>query len=422
MKKILYSAMILSLAFAGSCKKETPGEEEKSGEEIIPVENITLNQAIASLLVGDTLRLVPTIHPTNATNDTISWASSDTTVATVENGLVTAKWFGQTTITVTTKDGNKTATCVITTDFKPGEHPTLTTDAIQSAYPAPDQQYFLKGEHPNGFIKLTSNYGFLFTGTATTIKVRLRSEANETLINTTWNANDFSISWIQPDLNNNTLYTLELVSVSNGSEETVIWSYDFRTSMFNTFAEKMAQLTVTSAQIVSILYMGNARLISGNMSAQEGFDEVDIVGTDYTQNKPLIIVRSAMTDSFFINRIYPMLYEHYPFDGAVTYSREEGQSIIPDWDIIKRTIYDYGTLAPFPWVHYLGRTYYEDYYAAWVQVAQASQTVRDKYLHLFNSGFPILPRGADYDLNFAYTLPNGVVTDTTVQKTFAVLP
>ena len=81
---------------------------------IIPVSSVTLNISDTVLLVGNTLTLAATVLPENATNKTVSWTSSVPTVATVNNGTVTAIAVGTTTITVTTQDGNKTATCEIT--------------------------------------------------------------------------------------------------------------------------------------------------------------------------------------------------------------------------------------------------------------------------------------------------------------------
>ena len=64
---------------------------------------------------GDTQTLTATISPSNATNKSVTWSSSNTSVATVSSsGLVTAKAAGSTTITVKTNDGNKTATCAVT--------------------------------------------------------------------------------------------------------------------------------------------------------------------------------------------------------------------------------------------------------------------------------------------------------------------
>ena len=85
---------------------------------IAKVSNISLNKTSASLTEGDTLTLTATITPSNATNKNVTWKSSNTSVAKVSNGVVTALKAGSTTITVTTEDGAKTATCQVTVNAK----------------------------------------------------------------------------------------------------------------------------------------------------------------------------------------------------------------------------------------------------------------------------------------------------------------
>ena len=75
-----------------------------------------MNHTEKSLKVDENLNLVATVAPDNATNKTVTWKSSNEDVAIVENGVVTAKKEGTATITVTTVDGNKTATCEITVE------------------------------------------------------------------------------------------------------------------------------------------------------------------------------------------------------------------------------------------------------------------------------------------------------------------
>jgi len=80
----------------------------------IAVTGVTLDQSSLTMSVGGTAPLVPTVEPSNATNKNVSWTSSNNSVATVSNGTVTAVAPGSATITVTTADGNKTATCAVT--------------------------------------------------------------------------------------------------------------------------------------------------------------------------------------------------------------------------------------------------------------------------------------------------------------------
>ncbi len=80
----------------------------------VNVTGVSLNKTTTTLQVGKTTTLTATVTPNNATNKDVIWTSSNDAVATVENGVVTAKSAGTATITVTTEDGQKTATCVVT--------------------------------------------------------------------------------------------------------------------------------------------------------------------------------------------------------------------------------------------------------------------------------------------------------------------
>ena len=79
------------------------------------VTGVTLDKTTADLDVGATLKLVPTITPADASIKTVTWTSSKKDVATVDSdGKVTGIAPGTATITVTTKDGGKTASCTVT--------------------------------------------------------------------------------------------------------------------------------------------------------------------------------------------------------------------------------------------------------------------------------------------------------------------
>ena len=79
------------------------------------VTKVTLDKTTATIKVGSTAQLTATISPSKAANKNVTWSSSDTAVATVsDTGLVTAVAPGTATVTVTTADGGKTATCAVT--------------------------------------------------------------------------------------------------------------------------------------------------------------------------------------------------------------------------------------------------------------------------------------------------------------------
>ena len=91
----------------------------------VNVTGITLSQTEAAVTIGgETLTLTATVAPDDATDKTVTWTSSDESVVTVVDGVVTAVAAGTATITVTTTDGAKTATCNVT----------VTTPSVETLY------------------------------------------------------------------------------------------------------------------------------------------------------------------------------------------------------------------------------------------------------------------------------------------------
>ena len=78
------------------------------------MESVTLNQSSLELKTGDNTTLTATVNPESATNKDVTWISDKPEIAAVEGGTVTAKAEGTATITVTTIDGGKIATCKVT--------------------------------------------------------------------------------------------------------------------------------------------------------------------------------------------------------------------------------------------------------------------------------------------------------------------
>ena len=81
-----------------------------------PINGITLDQTVATLTEGETLTLKATVSPDDATDKTVTWSTSDASVATVADGVVTAVAAG--TATITAKAGEHSATCVVTVTRK----------------------------------------------------------------------------------------------------------------------------------------------------------------------------------------------------------------------------------------------------------------------------------------------------------------
>ena len=80
----------------------------------VPVTGVRLSQNQAVIYEGSTMTLTATVIPENATYRTVTWSSSNSNVASVNNGVVSALSPGTATITVRTDEGGFTATCAVT--------------------------------------------------------------------------------------------------------------------------------------------------------------------------------------------------------------------------------------------------------------------------------------------------------------------
>lgn len=120
---LLYTCMLTVLL---GCGKE-PENEPTPSDGNVPVQSVSLNHTTLTLEQGQNSVLKATVSPSNATKQAVQWTSDNTSVATVNEGLVTALKAGTAKITVKTDDGGKTATCTVT--VKASTTPSVTNEA-----------------------------------------------------------------------------------------------------------------------------------------------------------------------------------------------------------------------------------------------------------------------------------------------------
>lgn len=112
--------------------------------------SVSLNYSSCTMNVGNTKQLYATVYPTNATNKTVSWSSSNSQVVSVSSsGRLTAKAPGVATITAKTSNG-KTRTCQVT--VKGVE----ITGTLLFRYPTVGDVYYLSAKaYPSNTSKFT---------------------------------------------------------------------------------------------------------------------------------------------------------------------------------------------------------------------------------------------------------------------------
>lgn len=152
--------------------------------EDVAVENVTLDKSVSEVEVGNTVELTATVTPEDATDKTVTWESSDTTVATVANGVVTALAAGTATITVKTTDGEKTASCEVTVKAVP-----VKTDydiSTENVEITADGEYTVTGSTTSNSIKIAD--GVTAKITLKNVSIKLSGG------NGSWNISDISVA------------------------------------------------------------------------------------------------------------------------------------------------------------------------------------------------------------------------------------
>lgn len=92
----------------------------------VAVTGVSLNTNALNLVTGGSDSLIATVAPNDATNKNVTWSTSNSSVATVADGVVTAVSAGNASITVTTVDGGYTASCTVTVSAPVAYYPSGT--------------------------------------------------------------------------------------------------------------------------------------------------------------------------------------------------------------------------------------------------------------------------------------------------------
>jgi formylglycine-generating enzyme required for sulfatase activity len=127
-------------------------------DEPVAVTGVSLNMATLSLVEGGTGTLTAVITPSNATNQNVTWSSSNPAAATVANGVVSAAAAGTATITVTTEDGGFTANCTVTVTPPPGTQSIHTISGVTVPFRYVPGGSFQRDSDPLNVSVITQGY------------------------------------------------------------------------------------------------------------------------------------------------------------------------------------------------------------------------------------------------------------------------
>ncbi len=228
-KRCIFFVLSLCLLLTGLCS---------CGEDDIAVLGISLNKTSLDLQRGESETLVATIAPENATNQNVTWMTSDSSVALVsETGQVTAVSIGNAIITVRSVDGMYSATCAVnvsvnstgltlketTLRLKKGEYYTLEytitpEDATEKSLKWTSSDLSVASVESSGRIHAV-NGG---TATITVTNGRFTATCEVTVI---VDVSSITLSKTSVEIEKGDSYTLTAtVSPANATDQTITWS------------------------------------------------------------------------------------------------------------------------------------------------------------------------------------------------------
>ena len=162
------TALLAALVVLFACKPDEPNvidKPEDKPEEVdktVHVTGISLNPPSITIMEEEYADIEATVTPANADDKTVTWSSSDSQVASVSGtGRVTGVKAGTATITATTKDGGKTATCEVTVQKNPDPSVTVGSSNISAVSAVLQGKANLKSSAPADL-----NVGFQYSKSA----------------------------------------------------------------------------------------------------------------------------------------------------------------------------------------------------------------------------------------------------------------
>jgi hypothetical protein len=339
--------------------------------------------------------------------------------------------------------------------FKTGGAPNyIPLTNIAYCYPVIHQKNFHKGESTAGYVQLKKGQSYLFPANFNYQAVFAGKSGQTAKSDFRYHAANMRIDYTIPTLNPGDEYGVSFVaSVQGGVQEpgkviktttTIkdgegeafsidymqqaaqkitrdgsmeVLDYPFRASQYHTFGEKLSALQFqptlrkVNSDVVSLLLQINTS------AGYEVFDEIEIAGSDYSGNKPLISMEAIPEDAYYTQDIGPLMYNGYPGQGLTITNRDVSIYGVPPFkafslqegyiSFLQSNKYDPTLSKRFPYVYELPCYYYLDYYelrnkAAHLLLTNTAATLRK----LVESQFPFIRKGY-YKSRFKYTLPDG---------------
>ncbi|WP_212115455.1 hypothetical protein [Bacteroides pyogenes] len=342
--------------------------------------------------------------------------------------------------------------CHFTTGGAPSDIP---VQNIVYSYPVLGQKYLLTKEYDKGYVQLQFGQKYLFEK-GFDYKLAFVTKQNERIV-TDFNYNEAEnrLEFTLPVLKRHTEYSLDLsysaiqkgnadtsdkspenleankdeyfsghiggnkanATISSALEQSIL-TYNFATSQYETFKDKMKGVKVREDVALDA---GIALTLGAEVQSKESFDEVEVLGVEKTQYIPLLSLRSDLNEEYFTNTVIPLVYEGYPYGNIHLILREEQpigvppyKAFSPSMDYLSKMHTETVNLSNyrFPFVFDASLVSFKDYRDLQNSIINNQEAVIPQVYNRFVMGsLPVLKKGR-YKATISYVLPDGTITSS----------
>ena len=395
----------------------------------------------------------------NTTKDLLSFNSSEV-LPQNSNLMMTAKVSFQENVNGTWKtimDEGQVAMENEVRNFSTGAAPkNIPVNNIAYSYPVFDQKYVYQNESKEAYIVLKQGQSYLFdlkpgqsqkafykTGNKTAnTGIRYNTDLKKVIVDLpvleTAKPYSFSLMTLEDqndangnltesyqtqnleDDNNVDVKNNELKEIVSGAESIELVQYNFNTSQYYTFQEKMAAKKPKQT-LVEIIYMDVHALQSLNNST-EPFDEAELIGNAKTLFQPLVSTEAILDNNYYKNEIYPLIYQGYPLEPELKLDKNHNIALgVPPvmgvetmaWyqDYIFNNPTSFMLKEYLPYRYNLPFHFKNDFIDLRYKIVNkylntSNQAMKVKYDHIINGEFPYIKKGL-YNIKLNYILPGG---------------
>ncbi|CAA9200752.1 hypothetical protein [Flavobacterium collinsii] len=204
-----------------------------------------------------------------------------------------------------------------------------------------------------------------------------------------------------------------------GGQGVELLQYNFNTSQYNTFQEKIA--AKKARKVHTKIIEADIHALEAENTSTEPFDEIEIAGSPKTLNVPLVSIEAILDDSYFKNEIYPLIYKGYPLEADFTLNRNTTLLGNPPIKGVEPMTWYLADLIHNPKssnlrdrlpYRYNQPFYYKDdfikiqYKIVNKYLSTQNQPMINKYNYIMNGTFPMIKDGP-YNVRLNYILPGG---------------